>query len=380
MGLHGARFAWRSTKAGRVLGTALLLTLAACALEPGLPPETGLAGVWSAEIVDGESDAFGREVEIVMGFAGGSGGAGWLRTVQDSSGVQLCSRFVFALDDGALSVVTPFRGAASYDVAEEGDEFVLAGEDVRLRLRRIAGSDPTDPPCATAATTLVATFDRYLHNASRLAGAGGSLYFNREASPSIIQRYDVATGALSEVAYTEPVNSQYRIVMAVRDDGAFYAHCFCAGTADALAVDVLANASFASFSSAALTAPFSVEYGERVAPGQIALGGFSNTSGTNRLAVLSDADLSLVAERDLLPGANVADIAVLDGTMYALVNGFGLPAVVRVGDDHRATASADVPALAGLFPRGLAAADGTLYVIGGDELLDRAYLFAVELP
>jgi len=190
----------------------------------------------------------------------------------------------------------------------------------------------------------------------------------------------VASGALSEIAYTEPVNSQYRIVMAVRDAATFYAHCFCGGPVDARAFDVLGNESFASFSSAALTAPFYVEYGEQVAPGLIALGGYSSTTGTHRLAVLSDSDLSLVAEDDLLPGANVADIAVLDGTVYALVSGSGGSAVVRVGEGPMATESADVPALAGLYPLGIAAADGTLYVIGGDELLDRAYLFAVELP
>jgi len=113
VGPRGARIAWRVARAGRFVGTALLLTLAACAVEPGTPVETGLSGVWSVEVVEGEPDAFGREVEVAMGFAGVSGGAGWLRTVQASSGVQLCSRFVFGRDDGALAIVTPFSGAES---------------------------------------------------------------------------------------------------------------------------------------------------------------------------------------------------------------------------------------------------------------------------
>lgn len=362
---------------GGVVGAILLLVLASCT--SNAPGATGLTGVWSVSIEDGDLDAFGTGAEILVGFVASSGGTGWFRVHQPSSGVRSCDRFVFGFDDD-LTMVSPFSGARVYEVTEDGEDFLLTGDSLQLRLRRVAGADPGVVPCATARTTLVTTFERQLHNASRLSGRGGALYFNREANPSVIQRYDVGTGDLTEVAYTEPVKSQYRIIMAVGDAETFYAHCFCGGTDDALAFDASANVSFASFSTATLAVPFSVSYGERVAPGRIALGGYSYATGVQRVAVLSDTDLTVVSESDLLAGAYVLDIAVLDGEVYALVSGYGLPVIVRVGGANVATASADVPGLAGLYPVGIASADGTLYVIGSDPRLDRAYLFSVELP
>jgi hypothetical protein len=363
--------------AGGVVGAVLLLALVSCTSET--PGPTGLSGVWSVSIEDGDVEVFGVGAEIVLGFAGSSGGTGWLRIDRARSGVRSCDRFVFGFDD-ELTIVSPFTGARVYEVAEDGDDFLLSGDGVELRLSRVVGADPRVVPCATAKATLVTTFDRELHNASRLSGHGGALYFNREAYPSVIQRYDVNTGSLTEVVYSEPFQSQYRIIMAVSDAETFYAHCFCGNTDDVLAFDASANVSFASFSTTTLAAPFSVSYGERIAPGLIALGGHSRATGTQRIAVLSDADLTVVSEGDLLADAHVWDIAVLDGQTYALVGGYGPPVIVRVGDGNVATASADVPGLAGLFPVGIASAGGALYVIGSDRRLDQTYLFSVELP
>lgn len=363
------------------LAVAVLVVLGACGSPPAPTGAAGLAGTWS---VTGSSLLFGVEGPMVATFTGTSNGTVRFVGRFDVSGVTTCRTYAFtAIDDDVLVLHGTAYGAEAFNVQEvDASTFELTAGAHDVTLSRLNGTPPVDD-CSAVSWTIVAQRGEPVSVWSNLVGTADALYFNEATAGDPVVGYDVATAAFGPPrTFTVSVGGGVdRFVVAADDDDVFYGHCACGGSPRLSRFDLASDAHLVQVDSASdLGAATTFRYGvmDR-ARGHVIVGGRSlDDSSINRLFVLDALTLALVSERTVLPNVTIADLALVDDRLYALLGGGAL--IVEIGADGKALTTWEVPrsAFSGAL-RGIEAVGDRLYVLVDDPVGEEATLAAIVL-
>ncbi len=376
----------RSSRAGLAL-VALVVVMLGCGGPGPTPPDTDggdgldLAGPWT---LAGAGPNFSVDGVMTLDFGGSSSGLVRFIGRSDASGVTTCRTYAFALiDDALLLVQSSIHGSEAFVVTAVSEDRLTFVSDVSdFELTRVTGEVPV-ADCGGAHLETVATIEGRPSSVGSLVGTGARLYYNRRASPNALTGYDLATNSvLADRVFTQSVGGGIdRYVMAALDDDVFYGQCWCGSVQRFSAFNATTDTHLVQVdSNTDLGHPTTMRIGAfDASAGRVWLGGRDATaSDVNRLFLLDPVTLALDSQRTILRRASIADIAIVDDVMYALLAADY--AIVAIGSDGRATATWSVPrsTVRGIL-QGLAAADGSLYVMIDDAQGGETILAAVTL-
>ena len=371
---------------------ALLALLAACT--PGAPTALDLDGSWvltwdgGALAPDFATDgAMTLDVDV-------DGDAARFVGLDDASGVKRCVDLDVRVLAGALvafEAPSPFEDDpdvwAFLATRVDADTVRLTNDAEVLTLRRRTGAPPV-ADCATATITLIAELPVVGARSMKLQAVGPTLYLNTGDDGVPIVGVDAATGAItSSRTLTDAVGfgTVEPYLFAAESGDRFFGTCRCGRSDRFTHFDLALDAALTQVDTEAAGAHLSIRFGYFDAAGPaLVVGGTGLEDGAdvapNRLVTLDPATFAVLGTRDVLPGLWIDDVAIVDGSLLALVGeGARFGDVAVVGADGRAQ---ETYALQGAFEgyaRGIAGVGDVLYVVTDDFATDLVLLYAVEL-
>lgn len=373
--------------AGRLAALAAIVVLVgACAQAPDPTDALDLSGTWTlVRSSESSAVAFGTTGDMTMSFAASDGGTAGFIGIRAESGVTVCRAYeaeivgesVLFLRDATSS----FDDAWGFELEVRGaDEVVLSNERETFTATRVAGAAPL-APCGTV--TVASSVDVAVDRPSwtTLSAVGDRLYFNTGDGNPIVG-YSLSTETIVSSRSFTSFSSNDRIVVAALGDDEFVGHCACGRSRTVTRFDLEANALLVRVNTDGdLGVPMMVRHGYAT-DDHVVIGGAEDAdalgSSVNVLATLDRVTLDLVAQRTILDGVAIVDVAMLGDELYAITSEWDL---VRVGDDGRAAATYALPDPPDAFVRGIAAVGDALYVLAvPSTFADAVTLLRLELP
>lgn len=340
-----------------------------------------MEGLWLAQY--GHEGDESSHVTRTLEFGEAASGQAAQLEHDERSNVVRCEETSYALlVDGDVRL-----GNLVYDVERRSDDelrltYALGDGELVLDLSRLE-ERPFDP-CGSVETESFANLYTSIHQNTKLHfGGDGDLYFTLDTNSDAVARFEMGTEDIEE-EYPDPV---YSLLVGVDDENLVFGSCHCGGRDTLEAYDLATSELLASVDD--LTHPdgsaidIQAGYYDRSGPGEMILAVRVEESGTNHLFTVTMQDddddpttpdmLVLQDEREILEGASIQDVAVVDDELLALVSG----AIVRVGDDGRAVETLSIEGF-DEYARGIANVGSVLYVL--HESNERGYLRAALLP
>lgn len=373
--------------AGRLAAlVAIVLIVGACAQAPAPTAELDLTGTWTlVRSSESSTVAFGTTGDMTISFAAADGGGAGFIGIRAASGMTVCRAYEAELVGESVLFL---REQLESEVETWGfvlerrgaDEVVLSNERETFTATRVAGSAPL-APCGTV--TVASSVDVAVDRPSRttLSAVGDRLYFNTGSGNPIVG-YSLSTESIVSSRSFTSLSSDDRFVVAALGDDEFVGQCACGRSRTVTRFDLEANALLVRVNTDDdLGVPMIVRYGYAT-DDHVVIGGAEDAdalgSSVNVLATLDRVTLDLVAQRTILDGVAIVDVAMLGAELYAITSEWE---VVRVGDDGRASATYALPDPPDAIVRGIAAVGDALYVLTvPSEFADAVTLLRLELP
>lgn len=360
---------------GLVTALGLALLLVSCSPAPPQSPtddRIDLEGLWLVTPATGTTYGAGGTTTLEFGAAS-SGNATFLSQAEANE-VKTCEHHVYvALTDSVVLLNGTYYVAT---VSQAGDQIVLERDASRLTLDRVTGTPPVTP-CPELHFAELDILDVGVGGFSQLNAFQTRLYFNIDAPSSPLVGYDISGTLGTPRTYNFSVSGgTHRWVIGARSDALFYGHCGCGGstTVDHFNLDLDTSVA-AVETTAGLGVNFSVRYGYFDGAAMVIGGRRLDAPGVNELLTVNADTLALVSRRQILPAANIKDVALVDGQLYALVGRY----LVEVGSNGRAAETFKLMGVASSAPRGVTGIGRTVYILDSTATAQAA-LYEASLP